>query len=99
MGSSSTIVEELLKEKEPSALSTIKSSSQSPVKKRVFSSDSHNSSQDSPGEVEKVNLTKLIGGNGLIEFVKNNTQSRLFQNYLSECGENEITLIIEHVQS
>jgi hypothetical protein len=65
----------------------------------VFSSDSHNSSQDSPGESEKVNLNKLIGGNMLIEFVKSNTQSRLFQNYLSECGGDEITLIIEHVKS
>ena len=40
VGSSTNIVEELLKEKEPSVVSTIKSSSMSPLKKRSISGSS-----------------------------------------------------------
>lgn len=69
--------------KEQSVDSTIKSSQPSPVKTKshVCSSDSNNSEEVSI-ETEKVNLEKLINNNTLIEYVKNNTQSRFFQNYL-----------------
>lgn len=59
VGSNSTIVEELLREKDPSVRSTIKSSSKSPHRKKVknvFSSDSNHSSQENINDNEKVNL-------------------------------------------
>ena len=76
-------------------MSTIKSSSQSPIKPR---SDSSNSSQELALDNEKVNLDNLIETGKLIDFVKNNIQSRVFQNYLSECGEMEIETIIFNVR-
>ena len=45
-----------------------------------------------------MNLAKLIGGNKLMDFVKSNTQSRLFQDYLGECGPAEIAQVIAHVR-
>ena len=80
VGSSTNIVEELLNDKEPSVVSTIKSSSMSPLKKRSFSGSSDEV------EGESVNLEHLIATDTLLAFVKNNIQSRLFQNYLTECS-------------
>jgi hypothetical protein len=76
-------VDNLLNEKENS-LSAIKTSEPSPTKNRFSSLTDSNSSNEL--EPEKVNLTKLISTNTLVEFVKNNTQSRLFQNFLVDCN-------------
>lgn len=48
-------------------------------------------------EAERVNLQKLISTGTLIEFVKNNNQSRLFQNYLTDGTSEEIEEIITHI--
>lgn len=48
-------------------------------------------------EAERVNLQKLISTGTLIEFVKNNNQSRLFQNYLTDSTSEEIEEIITHI--
>lgn len=49
-------------------------------------------------EGEKVNLDTLISTNGLIEYVKNNIQSRLFQNFLNDCCEQDLDKVIIYVR-
>jgi hypothetical protein len=84
----------LLKENEPSVVSTIKSSSHSPLKPR---SSSNSSGEFSPSKTS-VNLPVLISSNKLIDFVKNNTQSRQFQECLAGYSEAEIELVIGHIK-
>lgn len=49
-------------------------------------------------EKEKVDLEKLIKNGDLSSFVRNNVQSRLFQDYLDKATEEEIELIIKHLE-
>ena len=61
---------------------SIKSSSQSPVK----TASELGSSGELIFEGEKVNLETLIKTDELLDYVKNNVQSRHFQNFLGECS-------------
>lgn len=102
--SSSTIVEDLLNEKEEPEASTIKSSDYNYHLSNVsrnnrINSDSNSDEKDySLNEREKVNLEKLIKTDKLIEYVKSNTQSRLFQAYLGEATPEEVNRIIDHIE-
>ena len=49
-------------------------------------------------EGEKVNLDILISTNGLIDYVKNNIQSRHFQNFLNDCSEGDLDKVINYIK-
>ena len=93
------------KEQDTESKATIKSntSKQTSASKAIknncnFDTESHTrsiNSSENGGEREKINLDNLIITGTLKDFVKNNIQSRSFQQYLAKASNEDIDKIIE----